>query len=700
MSTPIRILLVEDSEDDAELLLLELRDGGYEPTYERIDTAPALRAALARGGWDLVISDYSMPQFNALAALALLRESGLDLPFIIVSGAIGEGTAVSAMKAGAHDYIMKDNLARLLPAIERELREAAGRREHKRAAEALRESEERYALAARAANDGLWDWYLPDNTMYFSLRWKTMLGYEDHEISSSPDEWFSRVHQDDLGHMQARITAHLTGSTPHFEHEHRMWHKDGTYRWILSRGIAVQDVKGNVYRMAGSQTDITERKRAEEQLLYDAFHDTLTGLPNRAVLMERLEQAIARTTRRTTAFAVLFLDLDHFKIVNDSLGHRIGDQQLIAIARRLEACLRPGDTVARFGGDEFAVLLEDITDISDAIRLAQKLQIDLALPLYLDGHAVCTTASIGIALSTTGYDRPEDILRDADIAMYRAKALGRARHEIFDAAMHTRAVARLQLETDLRGAVERHEFRLYYQPIVSLVTGHIAGFEALIRWQHPERGLIAPVEFIPVAEETGMIGPIGRWVLHEACRQTRIWQERFHGDSPLSISVNLSGKQVMQPDLLKHIDRILQQTSFDARTLALEITESIMLENVTSTTTLLCGLKARHIQVHIDDFGTGYSSLSYLHRFPIDMLKIDCSFISRMGRHGEGLEIVRAIKTLAGNLKMDVTAEGVETTEQLAQLRALQCTYGQGYLFSQPLDSEEAEALIRAAPHW
>lgn len=701
MSTPLRVLLVEDSQDDAELLLLALQDGGYDPIYERVDTAPAMRAAIAQGIWDIVISDDSMPQFNALAALALLRESGLDLPCIIVSGTIGEDTAVAAMKAGAHDYIIKDKLARLLPAVERELREAAGRREHKRAAEALRESEERYALAARAANDGLWDWHLHSHTIYFSPRWKTMLGYEEHEVGNNLDEWFSRVHHEDIGSVQARITAHLTGLTPHFETEHRMPHKDGTYRWMLSRGMAMRDMDGKAYRMVGSQIDITERKRAEEQLLHDAFHDTLTGLPNRAVLKERLERAIARAKRREDyVFAVLFLDLDHFKIVNDSLGHMIGDQQLIAVARRLETCLRPGDTVARFGGDEFAILVEEITDISDAIRIAQRLQQHLALPFRLDGRDVFTTASIGITLSATGYSRPEDLLRDADIAMYRAKALGRARHEVFDTAMHTRAVARLQLETDMRRAVERQEFRVHYQPIVSLITGRIVGFEALVRWHHPERGLISPAEFIPVAEETGLIVPIGWWVLHEACRQTQAWQGQFTTDPPLSISVNLSGKQVMQPDLLEQIDQILQQTSFDARALTLEITESIIMANVASTTTMLSGLKARNIRLHIDDFGTGYSSLSYLHSFPIAALKIDRSFVSRMSGHGDGLEIVRAIRTLAGNLEMDVTAEGVETAEQLAQLRALQCEYGQGYFFSKPVAGEAAEVLMQAAQRW
>ncbi|HEY9750603.1 MAG TPA: PAS domain S-box protein, partial [Allocoleopsis sp.] len=373
--------------------------------------------------------------------------------------------------------------------------------ERKQAEEALRESQERYALAVAGANDGLWDWNLKTNEIYFSSRWQSMLGYQEGEISSSPNEWFSRVHPEDVERLKAQINLHLEGLSPHFESEHRMRHQDGSYRWMLSRGLAVRDADQKVSRMAGSQTDVTERKHVEEQLLHDAFHDVLTGLPNRSLFMDRLGLAIERSKRPgNNLFAVLFLDLDRFKVINDSLGHMIGDQLLIAIARRLEACLRGGDTVARLGGDEFTILLEDIVDIHDATRIANRIHQALQSPFNLQGQEVFTSVSIGIALSETGYDWPEDLLRDADTAMYRAKSLGRACHEVFDRTMHLRAVELLHLETDLRRAIERQELRLYYQPIVSLTTGRIHGFEALIRWQHPERGLISPAEFIPVAE--------------------------------------------------------------------------------------------------------------------------------------------------------------------------------------------------------
>lgn len=449
------------------------------------------------------------------------------------------------------------------------------------------------------------------------------------------------------------------------------------------------------------EKEITSRQRAEKQLMHNAFHDALTGLPNRAFFMDRLERVVAYGKRHEDyLFAVLFLDLDRFKVINDSLGHLFGDQLLLGIARRLKTCLRPTDTVARLGGDEFTILLEDIEDVSDAIRVADRLQAELTLPFDLDGQSVFTSASIGIALSVTGYNQPEELLRDADIAMYRAKALGKARYEIFNTEMHARAVARLQLETDLRLAVQRQEFRLQYQPIVSLETGIITGFEALVRWQHPQHGLIYPDEFIPVAEEAGLIIPIDRWVLREACRQTRIWQEQFPKNLPFTISVNLCRNQFAQSDLIKHIHQILEETDLDASSLRLEITEKVLMENGDSAIAILSQLRNIGIKLYIDDFGTGYSSLGRLHHFPINVLKIDRSFVSRIGVAQGNLEIAETIVTLAQKLGVDVIAEGVETVEQLVQLRRLKCEYGQGHFFSGPLDSPTAEALIMASPQW
>jgi diguanylate cyclase (GGDEF)-like protein/PAS domain S-box-containing protein len=567
--------------------------------------------------------------------------------------------------------------------------------DRKLAEEAMRESEERYVLASRGANDGLWDWDIKSNVIYYSPRWKSMLGYEENKITNSPDEWLNRIHPDDRVQVETAITANINGHTPNFKSEHRILHKDGSYLWVLSRGLAVHNGSPKAYRMAGSMTDITERKEAEEQLIFDALHDSLTGLPNRTLFMDRLEHAVNRERRLNEyMFAVLFLDMDRFKVLNDSLGHTLGDRLLIAVSQRLGESLRPGDTVARLGGDEFAVLLEDLTDREEAIQIAERIQGKLSRSFNLNGQEVFTSASIGIAFSTTGYDQPDHLLRNADIAMYYSKSNGGAHCEIFDTGMYAHAVARLRLETDLRQALKQNEFVLHYQPIVSMETGRITGLEALVRWRHPDRDLIYPDEFIPTAEETGLIVNLGDWVLQEACRQLQIWDKKFPAKLPLTVSVNISSKQLL-PNLLEHIKRVLQETELEPNRLVLEITESMIMENAELATPLLLLLKNMDVKLHIDDFGTGYSSLSYLHDFPVDVLKIDRSFVTRLGFNGENMEIVRTITTLAHSLNMDVIAEGVETESQLAQLKALNCEYVQGYLFSKPLNSEGVEDLLR-----
>lgn len=436
-------------------------------------------------------------------------------------------------------------------------------------------------------------------------------------------------------------------------------------------------------------------EETKEHFRHAAFHDSLTGLPNRAMFTELLKAEIETSKRRGEGhmFAVLFLDLDRFKNINDSLGHTHGDLLLVAFAERLERTLRPVDTLARFGGDEFAILLSGMSDATDAVRVAQRISEELSQPFVLDKNSAFATSSIGIALSSSGYDRPEDILRDADTAMYRAKENGKARYEVFDHGMHARAVSRLQLESDLRQAVEQKEFCVHYQPIVSLQTGRLAGFEALVRWNHPRRGLVSPADFIPVAEETGLIVPIGEWVLQEACRQIRECQEAFPSHRSLSLSVNLSARQVAQPDLLDRIQDALAASKLNPHCLKLEITESVVMENAEAAALMFKQLRALGVQLSIDDFGTGYSSLSYLHRFPLNYLKIDRSFVSRLTTDNDNA-IVRTISTLARNLGMEVIAEGIETEEQYQQLKILGCEYGQGFLFSHPVDNQSVRHLL------
>jgi len=693
-SRPTRLLIVDDNEMNRDMLARRLERKGY--VVGLAENAQELLQRVKQDAVDLVLLDIEMPEISGLDALQKLREcySAAELPIIMVTAKTQSDDIVKALDLGANDYLAKPiDFPVAVARIGTQL-------SHKRAQEALKESEERYALAARGSNDGLWDWSLSANVMYFSARWKAMLGYQEGEIGDRPEEWFDRIHDADRERVKKEIAAHQEGLTPHFESEHRVLHKDESFRWMLSRGVAIHDVSGNVLRMAGSQTDITEGK----------VSDPLTGLPNRLLFIDRVGRLVEHRKRHQNhLFAVLFLDLDGFKMINDSLGHLIGDQLLLGVASRLEKCLRSTDTVARLGetftvarlgGDEFTVLLDDIKDPSDAKRAADRLMKALASPFLLGGKEVFTSVSIGIALSTSAYENPEDILRDADTAMYRAKSLGKARYEVFDADMRAGVMARLQLETDLRRALERGEFQNFYQPIVALDSGEIAGFEALSRWQHPTRGLLGPNEFIPVAEETGLIRELGWWNLREACRQISEWRAGSLANRHLTISVNLSAKQFLQPNLVEDIRKLLNELALPPEALKLEITESTVMTDPTGAVEMLQQIKSLGIRLAIDDFGTGYSSLSYLHRFPLDTLKIDRSFVSGMGDDGEGMEIARTILPMANSLRLDVVAEGVETIQQVALLQKLQCKYGQGYYFSRPLSAEGTAALLAGELAW
>ncbi len=566
--------------------------------------------------------------------------------------------------------------------------------ERKRTERDLRTSEERYALASEAANDGLWDWDIATGHVHFSSRWKTLLGYGEDEIGDDMDEWFRRVHEGDLERLKLDLDAHLKGVTAHFENEHRVLHRDGAYRWILSRGMAVRGADGRAYRMVGSQSDVSGRKRAEEQLLRNAFYDVLTGLPNRALFMDRLGHALKRVHmgRGEHACAVLFLDLDRFKVVNDSLGHMAGDALLIEVARRLERCIRPEDTVARLGGDEFVMLFEEVRDVERAKSIAERVQKALAQPYVLDGHEIFCTASIGIAMSSPEYNEPDEMLRDADITMYRAKTQGKARFEIFDESMRTAAVTLLHMESDLRRALEKEEFTVCYQPVVSLKSDTVTSLEALIRWDHPLRGLIPPADFIPLAEETGLIIPIGKWVLRTVCTQLAAWLRE--GASPVRVAVNISPVQLRQPDFAEMVIEILRTTGLKPEYLDLEITESVLMEHNQSMRDTLHRLKGHGVHICLDDFGTGYSALNYLQTLPIDVLKIDRSFITRLLQDAEQAKIIETILILGRSLNIEVIAEGVETEEQLAQLKLLKCENGQGYLFFKPLDSGRVRSVI------
>ncbi len=555
--------------------------------------------------------------------------------------------------------------------------------EQERIGRKLQESEEHFRSAfdhaagmALVNTDGRW--------MQVNHSLCAMLGYSEDEMLAA--RLHDLTHPEDLGHELVNLDKLMSGALSNSQLEKRLRHKSGHDVWVLTSASVVRDAGGKPTHFIFQIQDITERKRAEEQVHFAAFHDALTGLPNRVLLSERMSLAVERAKRkRDYQFAVLFIDLDRFKVINDSLGHPAGDQLLVEIARRLESCLRTTDTVARLGGDEFAILLDGTEGAYNPTVVAERIQETLSLPFDLGGHEVYTSASIGIAFSITGYDSPDDILRDSDTAMYRAKANGKARHEVFDREMHTRAVERLKLENDLRRAVERKEFEVHYQPVMDMTDGRVTGFEALARWRHPTNGLVSPADFIPLAEETGLIIPLGLQILRQACRQARQWQQLFPAEPSLTVSVNLSAKQFQQADLVEQVGQILQETGLNADSMFLEVTESTVMENAVEAEKLLEGLNDLGVRLALDDFGTGYSSLSYLHRFPFDALKIDRSFVSRMGDDPESTKIVKTIMTLASELGIGVTAEGVENERQQNQLIALGCRYAQGYLYSKPL---------------
>ncbi len=566
--------------------------------------------------------------------------------------------------------------------------------DRKQAEEALRQSEERYALAARGANDGIWDWDLQNNHVYYSPRWKQLLGYGEEGISVSPDEWLGRIHPEDVRYVREDIASYLNGSIPQFVSEHRIMHRNGSYRWFLVRGVAVGKSGEKTHRMAGSMTDITARMATEERLRHDSMHDQLTNLANRAYFTSQLQRAIDLARRHSEYLAaVLFIDVDRFKIVNESLGHTCGDQLLVEIANRIDTSVRAEDTTARFGGDEFCILLEEIKGVSDAIRVANHLQEKLLAPFNLQGHEVVVTVSIGINMVMASYERADDLLRDAEMAMYGAKSNGRARYQIFDKEMHSHSVQMFKLESELRGAIERQEFHIYYQPIYDSTTGAVMCVEALMRWLHPERGLIYPDFFIPLAEDTGLIVPMGEWVLRQVCDQIFAWQQM--GMPGIRVAVNISARQLQDPHFPEVVQSALVSSGISGTSLQLEITESAAMQDFDMTVNALNELILMGVQISLDDFGMRYSSLDYLKRFPVDTIKIDKSFVWDISDDPDDAAITSAIISVAHILKLSVVAEGVETRQQLDFLLRNHCDAVQGHLYSRAQSGPDVTILLQ-----
>ncbi|MDA1185964.1 MAG: EAL domain-containing protein [Acidobacteria bacterium] len=685
---PECLLVVDDIDDNRDLLSRRLMRRGYQ-----VVTASGGQEALhllAHARVDLVLLDIAMPGMSGYDVLTALRADPKTaaVPVIMVTAAQDNDSLVEALGKGANDYITKPiNFVAAFARIE-------GQLSRRRAELALRESEERYALAVHGANDGLWDWQLTSDTVYFSPRWKGMLGLQPDEVVGRVDDWLSRVHPEDLEGLQAAIQAHRDGVTLQFEHEHRLLNANGRYRWMLSRGVAVRDA-GRAVRMAGSLTDITARKEA----------DPLTGLPNRALVLDRVARAMERRRRPGgCAFALLCLDLDRFKVVNETLGHAAGDQLLVEVARRLERELRSGDmalqrsysSLARLGGAEFAVLVEDLQDRENALRIADRISGALEDAFVLHGRELVVTASTGLAFCESEGQSPEELLANAGMALSSAKKRGGNVRQVFDERMRSSALDRLRLEEDLRRAMDSDELVVHYQPIVDLTLGQVSGFEALIRWEHPLDGTLQPEQFLPVAEETGLIIPMSLWVLREACRQLARWRREFPALN-LTMGVNVSAQHFGNSQLGDAILECLAACELPGESLHVEIVEKSILHCSPDVIGRVAELRAQGVSIELDDFGTGYSSLSYLHRFPFDALKIDRGFVSTLEASGENEEIIRSILMLGRDMNLRVVAEGIETPTQVARLRELGCRFGQGYLLGRPFDSAMAFAFLESA---
>lgn len=688
----MNLLLIADNQDDFLITKEALSNiEGQSYNLDWVDNYNRGLEKICQQEYEVYLVAYNLGKKTALAFLEDVKDIASNCPIIMLTNLDNHETNTKALQAGAYDYLVKNQLNSSL--LEHSIRHV---KKQQQLVIALQEIEERYIVAAECATDGLWDWNLKEDEVYYSQRWKAMLGFEEGDIGDSPNDWLERLHPDDIERVKKITQNYLKGSDKDLESEYRIRQKDGTYRWMLSRGLALRDIEGKAYRVIGWQTDLSGRI---------ASYDSLTNLPNRTLFLDRLKRAIDYSTyQKSYKFAVLYIDIDNFKVINDSLGHALGDTFLIEVARRLEQSMRLTkpktskttvvedqnrlyrDTLARFGGDEFAILLENIKGPQDAVRIAERIQTLLAKPSTLDQQAVTSSASIGIALSDSGYDTPDNMLRDADIAMYRAKQEGKARYTLFDSSMHAQVKSRLLLEMSLKQALERNEFKVLYQPIVDLKTEKIVGCEALLRWNHPDKGLLLPQTFLELTEETGLIIRLDRWVINQACE---LLQHLYTISPEVRMSINLSSKYLENPNLTNYIRTIVNESKFDASCLAFEVTEGAMTQPTTQISNTLETLRSWGVLIQLDDFGTGYSSLNRLLSFPINTLKIDRSFVKEIEKDNNKEGVVQAILILAKTLGIKVIAEGVENPLQSKLLRLLGCHYAQGYLFGKPFEAEE-----------
>ncbi len=675
-----RILVVEDE----TIVALDLQNSLKILGYDVVGMASTGLEAIAKAENkrpDLILMDIMLKgDMDGIQAAETIR-SFLDVPVIFLTACADETTLNSAKITEPFAYMIK-------PFEERELHSHIEIALYKHNIEKkLRESEERYFLATQGANDGLWDWNLMQNKIYFSPRWKSMLGYSDRQIGNSPQAWFDRIHPADKEQVEKLIEQHLNGTKRHFESEYRILDSSGEYRWVLCRGLARRDETKKPYRFAGSQTDITDRK----------VYNPVTGLPNQVLFMDRLEYAFRRARTPGKPFAVAVTEIRGLKAIASSLGYVFADRLLCEISRIIQKNLSFQDTAAHLGNDDFALILEDICDEKQAATVASRLQRELEQSIHLQGQTVCISAPMGITLYNLDCSTPDELIRDAYTAMHRIREDGMGQIEIFDKKMRSSIAARLKLEAEVRKAYEDKEFRIHYQPIVNLKTGGLAGVEALLRW-HRHDSIMYPEDFLPMAEASQLLISLERWVLLESCMQVAQWIKKHA--QPLTLNVNLCPKHYSDPNLVAELCRALDRSGLEPSFLHLEITESALMDNSEIVPNALSRIRDMNIQIHMDDFGTGYSSLSYLNRFPIDSLKMDRSFVGKLGLCEETLKIVQAIISLGKNLDKELIAEGIENIVQLRMLQKLKCDYGQGYYFAKPMTPEAVEALLSHYLPW
>jgi diguanylate cyclase (GGDEF)-like protein/PAS domain S-box-containing protein len=687
----IRVLLIEHESGKAasfDRAVANLTLPPIEMTH--VESLAAGLDRLAASRFDVVMLSLDLPDGAGVANLHRLKAVAPHVPVILLMNRDDEEAAIASLADGAQDYLLKRDVTSEL--VHRVIRSAVWRQT---AETSLRVREARYSLAVAGTRDGIWDWDLARNEIHLSARWFQLLHLQGSDMVATPDAWFALVHEDDRAGLKAALEAHLAGETPYLEHEFRMRSGDGETVWVLCRGMAVRDATGRATRVAGALTDISHRKRAEARLAHEALHDPLTGLPNRTLFLDRLGLALKQQRRDPRRnFGVLFLDLDRFKSVNDSHGHAVGDEVLVEFGRRLTMFLRPGDSIARLSGDEFAILLADITGGSEAARVAERIHDLLSLKFVVGDKEIYVSASIGIVISDLSYETPGELLRDADVAMYRSKNGRTGSYVLFHRFMHDLALRRLDLETDLRWAASRSELVNYYQPIVSLDGRQVIGVEALLRWFHPSRGLIGPDVFIPIAEKSALIGSLSWWAMQDACRQAREWQQS-DAFANLAVSVNVSSCLFAEPDFAGRTAAVLEETGLRPELLHLDLTERALLQHESAAIRELTALRGIGVKIHLDDFGTGYSSLTHLSRFKYDTIKIDRSLVAALSGASGSRRIIDAMIGLADVLNVAVVAEGVETERQVQELRDVRCRGAQGFLFSRPLPAELFGPMLR-----